>query len=610
MKNRQMNLLAALAALALPALNPVSAQAQGGDKTGGGGHLIECLKEGKLKREVLDLHEAARDGRYPNLGSAKVPLEQKIELARAFYAQIDPVRADATANEALKMLADIRALLAGKPTPNHLVGTESPLKLIDDADEDASFKGPEAVLKEGECKRYQFFRQDKPMIGSIDPRYRFDPKVWALVEDQPDQLVGILYHESVYKEFRDQDIRVSKAARKLVSLIVSGQVQKLSSSEYRQFLQDQGLRTYLLAGQFEAMFKVSTLDSQGEIVGLTSALVGGVYHYRLGKVELPVLDPVFSSSREFVSARLSGDYSVPVDPRAGQFKTARIHEATVRVLPESRLAIEGRLYQTWGDATSDVDAGRIRITVDAEGRTLSREEDSSVTGLFQAQWTPELRELETDLLKCVRKNIKHGNRLDLLLERSRHALLRQSATELRQVITDCRDRKEPAQIIPVSNETNVVLDWIRNPRTLSCTEGEGLARLSVGIGVAAGFGRKVCQRSNGKRRIYVGPRAGLGFGLGASVHVGEMIESGNDGNADAAGIAFNLNVQENNTVLGTDHRVGEGPMRTRDKVPGTSMGGEYDFVSGAISILIQVGAKDNFEPLLNQIGSHLVAPQN
>jgi len=273
-----------------------SAFAQGGSSHGGGGgNVLECIESGKIKYYLLDVWEAKNEGQNIEMGGPTLrTMQEKIEYVRARYAKIDPVRAQAYADEANKMAEDIQALKLNQATPNGLVLFQGPLENTADANPDNSFKSlyHDEKPTHTQCAIGQLVLQ-KPKISPLDPFYKIDRHYWEFLS--LDQQVATLYHEAIYKEFRSVGVYNSKAARNLNGLVMSGKILNITSSQYVEMIRSQGLKSFLLGGLFNA-FGAVTLDSRGEIVGLENQ------SFQFGNLKF-ILDQIqFNDEHEFVSA--------------------------------------------------------------------------------------------------------------------------------------------------------------------------------------------------------------------------------------------------------------------------------------------------------------------
>jgi hypothetical protein len=243
--------------LCLNLFQPLYAYAQG-SHTGGGGNILECIENGKIKWHLLDVWEAAAKGQVLNLVDEKNPnkpmtIYDKINLARDRYAKQDPKRADAYAAEATKMAQAISKELAALKIGQHLkksyVVMEGPLKDTQDGNENYVFKS----LFNGEkptpqqCAKGQLVEQKNP-ISPFDPFYTIDPTYWNDLD--LDEQVATLYHEAIFKEFRGMGVFSSEAARDLNGLVMSDSIGDLSTEQYINMIVAAGLKDFYYEGKY------------------------------------------------------------------------------------------------------------------------------------------------------------------------------------------------------------------------------------------------------------------------------------------------------------------------------------------------------------------------
>jgi len=258
---------------------PMFAQAQG-THSGGGGNILKCLENGQVHWYLMDLWEAKAKGQVIELGGPNLSLEEKIEYAKARYAKKDPVRAEAYADEALKMLKDIREIEAGEKKIKRLVIMQGPLKDTEDGNEKYHFKslynGEEPVGDE--CAKGQLVEQEQP-ISPVDPFYTVDPRYWHQLDNDPDQQVATLFHEAIFKEFRSRGVLSSEAARDLNGLIMSGTLDSLTLRQYVEMIWKEGLGKFIFQNKF-VFYNDGTTTSpdqakdrvRSEKTGITSSL--------------------------------------------------------------------------------------------------------------------------------------------------------------------------------------------------------------------------------------------------------------------------------------------------------------------------------------------------
>lgn len=482
-----------------------------GNQTGGGGDRITCLEDGRLKYYLLDVYEANR-GRTMDLSKLGPSMENRIEVMKQRLAKVDPARAEKYAVEVLKMLADIRELSSGRAAPNHLVKFERPLKDIDDADERFDFLAADQAPTAQKCSKAQLVRQEKPKFD-FDETYFLDDVLWRDLDS--DNQVATLYHEVIYKEMRQNGAQVSKSARRLNGLILSDAISTLPTGSYYEFVRAENLRSFRLGGLFELAGQDVQLDA-----GKNIRQVNGEFEYRFGSLLFRIASPRFERT-DFIGAD----------------NLTHFHFRDGRILPSTSTGLEnirgGQLEPVGFDRlalrgmSKDYDGGRLALIVDGEGRVSSREEN----GYFNQPLLESQKESLQSLIGCVKSRLspKSLKRApfpfpEAFLEEARRLIGTGEDAALQALADRCRAGETLAAPAEVSAQSRQILDSIRSPKLESCQGFQAKVRVGLSFfGANAGWVTLQCLFTDGTRRTYAGPLAGINcLTLGANVQAGRF----------------------------------------------------------------------------------------
>jgi hypothetical protein len=340
-----------------------------GDRPGGGGDLLRCRVEGHRKKQfyLLDVYEHmnSADPLFLNLGGPDLNIHEKIDLVRDAFANLDPVRAELYSKEAHKIAEDLTANLRKLPTPHILaVALDQRLMDIDDANDVFSFQN---------CEKFQLVRQKDPRIGK-GAFYQFDIKLWPLLD--LDNQVATLYHEVIYREFRNYGAEVSLPSRWFNGRLFSRTAHLMTAEEYLDFLSRNGARRYtfrtnigdiVIKNMHPSEFLwTATFNRRGEIATVPTADLNPEWTQMLGlKFDLPkITELVFDSKKRLV--RLNGEFRFSFNT-TGQ----RIASAKIPCLNTALLCIESKSIEVSEDRLSfEIKNEQTSVTFDADGKII------------------------------------------------------------------------------------------------------------------------------------------------------------------------------------------------------------------------------------------------
>lgn len=365
--------------LTLLLMLPAAALAQG-DHSGGGGDVVYCStpvghknfvkrlfgRKNKTSYYLLDTYEAWKTtGRTLNLGGPNLSVYEKIELIRQDYAQLDPYRANLYADEAIKIAQDLDANEHGIAVWDRIEivrqwiartdsaraeqyarsetqkAREKIARFGKSAERETTVWGLATVLDQRltdipdaddqfkflECKKEQLVRQEKPTGVNIAAAfYQFDQKYWRKLDR--DNRVATLFHEAIYKEFREYGASVSRPSRLLNAYLFSRSTSDLRLPNYLAFLASNKAKTY----HFQSNVGLVRLYNLNEERNLWSARVmpdgqitdvaAAYANLDLSKLgfqwaALPLAQVTsysFNRARELTA--LNGVFSISYDPRS------------------------------------------------------------------------------------------------------------------------------------------------------------------------------------------------------------------------------------------------------------------------------------------------------
>lgn len=580
------------------------------EHVGGGGDIVTCKENGASKSYLLDVYEGL--GKMPiNLGGPNLTIEQKVELMASIYGSLDQYRAAKYLKSAREMLEDITAIEQNKPAPHHLVSwTENGQKLkdIDDADELYEFPS--------NCKKQQLVRQDSS-YGAI-ALYTIDRNLFNKLDN--DQKVATIYHEVIYKDYRDSGAVVSKDARYLNRMIFSQKIDTFTHKSYLNFLDRTHLKgRYLVAGKYEARDGVQPeFDSNGNIVKLH--FINFPFFLKLKETTF-ALNTMTLKDEVFTDATLSSHYFYE-ETAEGDLKqdTLKAYISGNFLIGNSITVQEDEKYLVeltkLNRDTGQIIPGTVTVLIDKNAHILSRSE----TGFPNKPVDPKMSEALSELFSCLKplaKKEKNKETVLSFLEKSREGIAKQDPAIIDALTNECVSNGDTS-LITASLESIELYKKLSikkmNTQTVMACKGFNLSA-SAGLLMGAKAGvtvNLVCTFQDGTRRVYTGFNVGLGIiDFGATVSAGTITYSNHTGIRIGAGGALIQELSSESTPGYWNRGKHEDMLGRTDSMQSKqhSIGLSLNSVNIGFHALVRTGKRsDNYDLLVKEIVSKIVVP--
>jgi hypothetical protein len=215
--------------------SPDRVQKGGGDL--GGGNALVCNQGGKMSTELLDLHEAEKNGVEIDFGPGKT-FQEKLDYVFDRLAKVSPVRAETYRSMSKEILTT--ATIWAKNTN---------MPLIDDVKVSNIPQGCLLVLS-----AYQRPVEQKNLPNA--KTYTINADMFAMLNE--DSKAALILHEVLYREARFSGKKDSDFARDMVATIASNEILDMTLLELNKIYSNNGLAC--LENQSFLIFEANRTD--------------------------------------------------------------------------------------------------------------------------------------------------------------------------------------------------------------------------------------------------------------------------------------------------------------------------------------------------------------